>query len=105
MGNNSGELGFMPPHPGEILRVDILPTLGMSAAQLADHIDVSRQTISNLLNEKRGVSTVMAIRLGKAFKNGARFWLALQMQHDLWVEENRTGIVVRPLEWNDGATA
>ena len=82
-----------------------MPALGMNASQLAAHLCVSKQTISNLLNEKRSVTTDMAIRLGKALRNGARFWLALQMQHDLWIEERRSDVVVRPLNWNNGQAA
>lgn len=99
----AGELGFRPPHPGEILREDILPDLDMTVSDFAKHIGVSRNSASRLINEHAGVSTEMAVRLGKAFKNGARFWLALQMQHDLWETERDTSIVVHPLEWNGEA--
>lgn len=96
-------LGFRPAHPGEILRLDILPALGMSVKDFAAHIGVSRNSASRLVNEKAGVSTEMAIRLGQAFKNGARFWLALQLQHDLWEEESRSQVHVDPLDWPNGA--
>ena len=66
-----------PADPGEILREDILPALGMQVKELARHLGVSRQTLSCLVNEKRRVSVEMAQRLGQAFKNGARFWLVL----------------------------
>ena len=99
-----GSLAFQPPHPGEYLREDILPYVGMNAAQLANHLGVSKQTISNLTAEKRGVSTDMAIRLGQAFKNGARFWLALQMQYDLWQQQNASNVEVKPIDW-DGEVA
>lgn len=94
---------FPPPHPGEYIREDIIPALGMSVKALADHLGVQRQTLSELIHEKRSVSVTMAIRLGQAFKNGARFWLALQMQHDLWHEERRFASRIEPLE--DCATA
>jgi len=98
-----GELGFRPPHPGEFLREDILPSLGMNVSEFAKHIGVSRNSASRLLNEHAGVSTEMAVRLGRAFKNGARFWLSLQMQHDLWNTERDTNIVVKPLNWKGTA--
>jgi plasmid maintenance system antidote protein VapI len=47
----------------------------------------------------------MAIRLGQAFKNGARFWLALQMQHDLWISERKGKPAVKPLDWDGGLAA
>lgn len=89
---------FKPAHPGEHLREDVLPDLNMSAAQFARHLGVSRQAVSQLLQEKRGVSTDMAIRLGAALGNGARFWLALQMNYDLWMAEH-TPCDVKRLEW------
>ena len=101
---NNEWLGFKPPHPGEYIRQDFLPELNMTIGQLAQHLKVSRNSVSRLVNEKASVSTEMAIRLGQAFKNGARFWLALQMQHDLWEQQRTTDIVVAPL-WrhNDSA--
>lgn len=97
MAIEKGQLAFKPPHPGEYIREDILPDLGMSVTQLAAHLGVTRQTLSGLINGKQSVSTEMAIRLGQAFENGARFWLALQMQHDLWQGQKNSGIKVAPL--------
>ncbi|MEM8787052.1 MAG: HigA family addiction module antitoxin [Pseudomonadota bacterium] len=94
---------FEPPHPGEYIREDILPALDMTIAQLAAHLGVTRQTLSNLINEKRAVSTEMAIRLGKAFGNGARFWLALQMQRDIWERQLKDQPDVKPLNWDTEA--
>lgn len=96
MGNSVG-LAFKPPHPGEYLREDIFPALGMNVTELAAHLGVSRQSLSEVVNERRGVSTEMAIRLGRAFRNGARFWLALQMQHELWLEEESFSGNVSPI--------
>lgn len=104
MGDREGELGFRPPHPGEYLREDILPELGISVSRLADHLGVSRQAASRLVNERAGVSMDMAVRLGQAFKNGARFWLALQMQHDLWEAEHKRHIRVEPI-WDSKSAA
>lgn len=99
----AGELGFKPPHPGEYLREDILPALNMSVSDFAKHIGVARPTASKLVNEKASVSMDMAIRLGQAFRNGTRFWLALQMQHDIWDSEHNSGIRVDPLNWHTSA--
>ena len=100
MDESKGELGFRPPHPGEYLREDILPALDMTVGQFAQHLGVSRQTASRLINERAHVSTEMAIRLGQALRNGARFWLALQMQHDLWDSEREFSGKVHPLSWD-----
>jgi addiction module HigA family antidote len=101
----ASEPGFPPPHPGEYLREDILPALGMTVKALAAHLGVSRQSLSELVNERRAVSVEMAQKLGKAFGNGARFWLALQMQHDLWRASRSGDVDVEQLDWEDRSAA
>jgi len=73
-----------PTHPGEMLREDFLPDFGLTAAQLALAIGVSRQSIYELLRERRGVSPEMAIRLARLFGNSPEFWLTAQRAVDLW---------------------
>jgi addiction module HigA family antidote len=90
---------FEPPHPGEFIREDILPELKMTITDLAEHLGVSRVALSELANEKRAVSIEMAQRLGKAFGNGTRFWLDLQVQHDVWHAERKNKIAVKALKW------
>ena len=89
---------FEPPHPGEYLKEDILPALGMTITDLADHLGVSRASLSELVNGNRSVSLEMAQRLGQAFKNGTRFWMTLQMQRDIWLAEQDSKIVVKPVK-------
>jgi len=100
---NNGVLPFRPPHPGEILREDVLPALNMQVKELAAHLGVSRQTLSALINERRSVSLEMAQRLGQAFQNGARYWLALQMQWDVWQAGQEHSVRVAPLNWKPKA--
>lgn len=76
--------GFAPSHPGEILREDILPALGMAKSKFADHLGISRQTLYAILNEDRAVTADVAVRLGRALGNSPVFWLNLQGQHDAW---------------------
>lgn len=73
-----------PIHPGEILREDFLPEYGLSVTALADAAGVSRQSINELLRERRAVTPEMALRLGKLFGNSPEFWLNLQRSVDLW---------------------
>ena len=73
-----------PTHPGEILREDFLPDYGLSVAELASAIGVSRQSINELLRERRSVSREMALRLSRLFGNSAEFWLNAQRTLDLW---------------------
>lgn len=88
---------FRPPHPGEYIREDVLPALGMTVGELANHMGVSRQTLSRLINEKSDVSSEMAIRLGQTFQNGARFWAALQMKRDIWDAEQKFTSKIAPI--------
>ena len=71
-------------HPGEMLREDFLPDFGLTATSLADAIGVSRQSINELLRERRSVSPSMALRLAKLFGNSPEFWLNAQRAVDLW---------------------
>lgn len=74
---------FDPPHPGEILREDYLAALDMSITQLAKSIGVSRKNLSEILNEKTGISAEMAIRLSKAFNTTPELWLGMQKEYEL----------------------
>lgn len=76
-----------PTHPGEVLREDILPAVGISISRAADELGVSRQTLHRLLGERTGVTPAMAVRLGIYCGNGAAFWLRLQEAYDLWYAE------------------
>lgn len=73
-----------PPHPGELLRDDILPHFEQTRAEIASHLKISRRKFGDLLAERRPVTLDLAIRLGAAFGQGPHFWIGLQAQHDLW---------------------
>ena len=73
-----------PTHPGEMLREDFLPDYGLSASSMAEAIAVSRQTVNELLRERRALSPEMAIRLSRLFGNSPEFWLNAQRNVDLW---------------------
>ncbi|MEA1049162.1 HigA family addiction module antitoxin [Lamprobacter modestohalophilus] len=73
-----------PTHPGEMLREDFAPDYGLSASALAEALGVSRQSVNELLRERRAVSPEMAIRLARLFGNSAEFWLKAQRAVDLW---------------------
>lgn len=80
-----------PTHPGEILREDVLPALGLTQKEFADRLGVSRLTVSEILHEKRSVTPDMAIRLGKLLGNGPDIWLRMQQAVDVWMLEQRGG--------------
>lgn len=73
-----------PRHPGALIKRQYLEPLGMTITELASVLDVSRKTISEIVNEQAGVSPLMAIRLAKAFQTSPELWLNLQQKHDLW---------------------
>ena len=73
-----------PPHPGGIVRRECLEPLGLSVTKAARGLGVSRQALSELVNEKSAVSVEMAIRLSKAFGSSPETWLGMQMAYDLW---------------------
>ncbi len=73
-----------PTHPGEMLREDFLPDYGLTASTLAQAVGVSRQSVNELLRERRSVSTEMALRLARLFGNSPEFWLNAQRAVDLW---------------------
>ena len=78
-----------PPHPGESIREDILPALGITATEAASQLGVARVTLSRLINGQAGISADMARRLEAwlgAPKNGpsAESWLRMQADYDLW---------------------
>lgn len=73
-----------PTHPGEMLREDFLPDYGLTVSSFAKAIGVSRQTVNELLRERRAVSPEMALRLARLFGNTPEFWLNAQRAVDLW---------------------
>lgn len=77
----------MPVHPGKILREDILPALSIDRTAMAAALGISRQTLCDILDEKQPVTAEMAVRFGKLFGNGARFWVNLQCGYDLAMAE------------------
>jgi antitoxin HigA-1 len=81
---NIKERKVRPTHPGEMLREDFLPDYGMTASSLAAALGVSRQTINELLRERRAVTPEMALRLSRLFGNTPEFWLNAQRAVDLW---------------------
>jgi addiction module HigA family antidote len=82
--NNVGLLR-KPTHPGEMIREDFIPDYGLTPSKLAAALGVSRQSVNELLRERRAVSPEMALRLSRLFGNSAEFWLNAQRAVDLWV--------------------
>ncbi len=90
-----------PPHPGETLRDDVLPALGLSVTEAASQLGVTRVALSRVLNGRAGISPEMALRLERwlGLENGGRasVWLGMQAAHDLWHAARKTRITVKRL--------
>ena len=72
-----------PPHPGRIVRQECLEPLGLNVTKGAVALGVSRVALSELVNERRGISPEMAIRLSKAFGSTPETWAGLQLAYEL----------------------
>jgi len=97
---NTQQREIPPTHPGTMLREDFLPEFGLSASGLANAIAVSRQTVNELLRERRSLTPAMALRLARLFGNSPEFWLDAQQEVDLWEARQKLGKEVeriRPL--------
>ena len=68
-----------------------LEPLGLTVTRAAQGLGVTRQALSELVNERTGVSVDMAIRLSKAFGSTPETWLRMQMAYDLWQARDRAG--------------
>ncbi len=70
-------------HPGKILCEQFMSPMRLSAQKLASKLDVSCRTVSDIINETRGISAEMALRLAKFFGTTPEYWLELQMRYEL----------------------
>lgn len=79
---------YNPPHPGETLREDVLPALGLNVTEAAEQLQVTRVTLSRVLNGRAAISPEMALRiegwLGVENGGQADSWIAQQAAYDLW---------------------
>jgi addiction module HigA family antidote len=82
-----------PPHPGGIVRRQCLEPLGLTVTAAARGLGVTRQALSELVNERAGISVDMAIRLSKAFGSSPETWLGMQMAYDLWQARDRVAAI------------
>ena len=72
-----------PPHPGAIVLEECIEPMGLTITAAAQALGVTRNTLSELVNGKRGVSPEMAVRLAQVFGGTEQGWLVQQAQHDL----------------------
>lgn len=87
-----------PIHPGEIVRDDVLPALGLSVSEAARRLRVSRQQLHRILACTHPITTEMALRIGKLAGNGPGLWLRMQQSYDLWHTERSLKDELRTIE-------
>lgn len=80
-----------PVHPGEILLEEFLKPMGLSQNRLALDLGVPPRRINEIVHGKRRVTADTALRLARYFRMSAQFWVGLQIDYDLDVEEDRLG--------------
>jgi len=89
---------YNPPHPGEILKEDVLKAESIKVTEAARQLGVSRVALSRLLNGKAGVSVDMALRLGQWLGMRPEVWLRMQDAYDLWQARESRRPEVKPLQ-------
>jgi len=87
-----------PTHPGELLREDVLPALGLSVSEAARRLGISRQQLHRVLACTHPITTDMALRIGKFAGNGPGLWLRMQQAYDLWHAEQRMEVELSKIE-------
>ena len=87
-----------PPHPGEIIKEEVLAAEGLQVTEAARQLGVTRVTLSRLLNGKSGVSVDMALRLSRWLGTTPEVWLRMQDARDLWLAKQNTLPDVIPLQ-------
>jgi len=78
-----------PIHPGEILREDVLPNLGISVSEAARRLGISRQQLHRILACTHPITPRMALRIGKFAGNGPMLWLRMQQNYEIWHAERQ----------------
>ena len=87
-----------PPHPGCLLKEEVLVPLNLSVTEAASRLAMSRVALSRVLNGKAAISPGLAIRLEKAGASSARAWLSMQANYDLWQTMQHDQPEVRSLQ-------
>jgi antitoxin HigA-1 len=89
---------YNPPHPAEVLKELWLDEIDYTITGLAIKLDVSRQTMSNFLNCKMGITPEFAVKLAKAFNTTPSHWLGMQIDFDLWQLQKNSKVTKKLLK-------
>jgi len=90
-----------PAHPGEVLKELVIESTGATITDVSEHLNISRKTLSKVLNGRGSITPEMALRLELAFRNpSADHWLRLQNAYDLWAaRQHKSMLKVRPYKF------
>ena len=80
---------FKPPHPGEILKEDVLPEIGITVGNFAAHLGISRPHLSKVLNGRASINAEMDLKLSEALGQPPGLWIRMQAAYDLWQAEQQ----------------
>jgi addiction module HigA family antidote len=83
------DMHLEPVHPGDVLREDFMKPLALSAYRVAKALDVEPIAITSICKGERGISAIMALKLGRYFKTSPEIWTGLQAQYDLEVASRK----------------
>jgi len=87
-----------PTHPGEILKEDILPDLGITVTEAAKQLGVTRVALSRIINGKAGISPDMALRLAAWLGSSPESWINMQSAYDLYRASQKQQPNIRPVQ-------
>ncbi len=86
----------LPPiHPGEILLEEFMVPLGLGQNELARQLDVDPRTVNQIVNGKRSITAIMALRLARYFRMTPGFWMNLQARYDLEIAKDAAEAEIR----------
>jgi addiction module HigA family antidote len=89
---------YNPPHPGRVLK-EAIENVPMTVTEFAAHIGVHRTTLSQVVNEKGGITAEMSIRLSEAFgQDSPDLWFKMQNAHDFWIASQAKRTKVKKLK-------
>ncbi len=87
--------GLPPVHPGEIIKEDILPTVGLSVTATARALGVSRQMLHDILGARKPMSAIMCLKVSRLFGGSPEVWMQLQAAYDLKKAEKNKKVMKR----------
>jgi antitoxin HigA-1 len=87
--------GLPPVHPGEIIKEDILPSVGLSVTAAAKALGVSRQMLHDILAERKPLSAIMCLKVARLFGGSPEVWMRLQAAYDLKKAEQDKKVMSR----------